>query len=277
MVSPSDFWDSKADREANREQDNPRKQVHTDLLWRLINKALDEECTSILDAGGGTGRFSIPLAKRGYDIVHLDISHKMLDIASENASDAGVELDFIKGDITDLSIYPDKSFDTVLCLDSPLSFCFPKQSTAVMELTRVCRKTLVLCVLSRLGVILEGGIIFDLKYFGKPNTVLDVFESGNLVVTQELLKLQNLAPSWHAFTVDELEEYMNDCGFEIKTIIAPGALSTAIPVEMLTELLKRPDDYKELLDFEEQFDSQKEVLGLGFSGAGGLALVAERI
>lgn len=131
-------------------------------------------------------------------------------------------------------------------------------------------------MINRLGVILEGGIHFDIKHFGKPKTVLDVLDTGNLITTPELLKLQNLMPSWHSYTVQELEILLTNNGFKLKKIMAPGALSTALPNEMLIELFQRKGDYEEYLDFEERFDSQREVLGSGFLGAGGLALVAER-
>ena len=36
----------------------------------------------ILDAGGGPGRYTVELSKRGYDLVLLDITQGLLDIAS---------------------------------------------------------------------------------------------------------------------------------------------------------------------------------------------------
>jgi len=41
-----------------------------------MDRVLPPEGGSILDAGAGTGRFSLPLAKRGYRVTHLDISRR---------------------------------------------------------------------------------------------------------------------------------------------------------------------------------------------------------
>ena len=38
------LWDDKAGWESEREQRNPRKQVHTDLLWREIRQSIGEDC-----------------------------------------------------------------------------------------------------------------------------------------------------------------------------------------------------------------------------------------
>jgi SAM-dependent methyltransferase len=270
------YWDARADREAEREQENPRKQVHTDLLWRLVASALPGPRCTILDAGAGTGRFSLPLARRGYRVTHLDLSTKMIEVARAAAETCGSALEFQQGDIVDLSRFADDAFDVVLCLDSPLSFCCPRQETALSELVRVCRSSLVLCVMSRLGVILEGGIVFDLKHYGRPRTVRDVFETGDLVVTEDLQRLQPMMPSWHAFTVEELEGMLAARGLTIHEIMAPAALAASVPTELLAELLSRPEDYRAYLEFEERFDAQRTVLGAASSGGGGIAVLATK-
>ena len=69
---------------------------------------------SIIDIGCGTGRHSIELAKRGYDVTGLDISDKMLDEAREKAEDLGLKIDFIHRDATNFNL--DKKFDLAICL-----------------------------------------------------------------------------------------------------------------------------------------------------------------
>lgn len=276
MAHLATFWDARADREESRERDNPRKRIHTDLLWRLVNRVVPIPGGTVLDAGAGTGRFSLQLATRGYRVTHFDISRNMIDKASTAADLQGLSLTFAQGDIVDLSRYPDRAFDLVLCLDSPLSFCYPNQVTALQELVRVCSSSLVLCVTSRLGVILEGGITFDLRHFGKPTTVWDVFRTGDLVVTDELQKFQSLMPSWHAFSVEELEGMLAEHGLKIESIMAPAVLAGSVPSDLLATLIEKDTAYREYLDFEEQFDTQRTVLGAASSGAGGLAFIATK-
>ena len=70
--------------------------------------------SSIFDAGCGTGRHSIELAKRGYRVTGLDISKGMLDVARRNAASAGVEVEWIQADATEFDL--GKKFDAAICL-----------------------------------------------------------------------------------------------------------------------------------------------------------------
>lgn len=69
----------------------------------------------ILDAGGGTGPFSMELARLGHEVTICDLSRKMLDQAIRNFSDEGLEdrLHTVCGPIQELA--PESPFDLVLC------------------------------------------------------------------------------------------------------------------------------------------------------------------
>ena len=69
---------------------------------------------SILDVGCGTGRHSIELAKRGYDVTGLDLSSEMLARAADAAIAAGVSVDWIHADATQF-ILPRK-YNGAICL-----------------------------------------------------------------------------------------------------------------------------------------------------------------
>jgi ubiquinone/menaquinone biosynthesis C-methylase UbiE len=67
----------------------------------------------ILDAGCGTGSYSVELAKRGYAVAGLDSSAELLSLARAKAEDAQVPATFQKGDILELPARP--SYDGMLC------------------------------------------------------------------------------------------------------------------------------------------------------------------
>jgi SAM-dependent methyltransferase len=58
----------------------------------------------ILELACGTGRVTIPLAERGFGITGLDISEPMLDSARIRAREAGVSIDWRKGDCRDFRL-----------------------------------------------------------------------------------------------------------------------------------------------------------------------------
>ena len=270
------FWDGKAPVESEREKNNPRKQVHTDLIWREISRCIGKrKRLNILDAGAGSGRFSIPLAETGHKVIHFDISPKMIEIAREQCVSRKLStIEFIRGSIDDLSGFKNNSFDLVLCIDSPLSFCFNSYKKALRELVRVCKSTIILCVMNKSGVISEGGVNFDLKHFGRLKTAPEVYNTGMLLVTDELRRLQPLMPSWHAFSPNEIKGLLSKTKCRIKRISAPGSLVRFVDSDLLKQLLNNPGAYQHYLDFEEQYDSDINNLGLGAKAGGGLLVSA---
>lgn len=60
---------------------------------------------TLADLACGTGNLTIPLAKRGYNVVGVDISEDMLWIASEKARQNGVRVPFICQDVREFQLH----------------------------------------------------------------------------------------------------------------------------------------------------------------------------
>jgi SAM-dependent methyltransferase len=69
-----------------------------------------------LDLGSGTGRFSIDLARRGWQVTGVDVVPKAVSIARERAREAGVEARFVEADVANLAAV-DVGSDFRLVLD----------------------------------------------------------------------------------------------------------------------------------------------------------------
>ena len=67
----------------------------------------------MLDAGCGTGRYSLELARRGYVVTGLDASPQLIDEAQRRASPAALPVSFAVGDILALPVAP--FYDGILC------------------------------------------------------------------------------------------------------------------------------------------------------------------
>jgi len=68
----------------------------------------------ILDIGCGTGRHTIELAKRGYNVTGVDLSGNQINWAREKAKEAGLTIDFRIQDARNLSF--DGGFDLAIML-----------------------------------------------------------------------------------------------------------------------------------------------------------------
>ncbi len=69
----------------------------------------------ILEVGAGTGRYSIALAKEGMDVTAVELVESNLEVLREHSKGI-VKLKSFQGDATDLSRFPDNSFDVTLSL-----------------------------------------------------------------------------------------------------------------------------------------------------------------
>ena len=83
-----------------------------DFIEQEINR---DKSLKIIDVGCGTGRHSIELAKRGYQIAGIDLSESQLKRAREKAKDHGVEIDFQKHDARNLPFECEFDLAIMLC------------------------------------------------------------------------------------------------------------------------------------------------------------------
>lgn len=91
---------------------------------------------SLLDVATGSGNVALPAARTGADVIALDLTPELLEVARRRAAEAGLEIRFIEGDAEELP-FEDDSFDRV-------TSCFgvifaPRQAHAAGELARVAR------------------------------------------------------------------------------------------------------------------------------------------
>ncbi|MBC8465632.1 class I SAM-dependent methyltransferase [bacterium] len=80
----------------------------------LIKELKVSPGVSILDVGCGTGRHSVELAKRGYNMTGVDLSSGMLSKAQEKAETAGVNVTWIQADAAQFTF--DEKFNAAFCL-----------------------------------------------------------------------------------------------------------------------------------------------------------------
>ena len=90
-----------------------------DFIEENLKKHLKNKADSILDLGCGTGRMTLELAKRGYDMVGVDYSVEMLSVARDESEKAKLcdRILWLCQDMCDFELYG--TVDAVVsCLDS---------------------------------------------------------------------------------------------------------------------------------------------------------------
>jgi len=101
-----------------------RRSVRTAVVWEVLRAALDEhvgtgrDVLDVLDVGGGTGGFAVPLAELGHAVAVVDPSPDALAAFERRAAEAGVtgRVRALQGDTASLlDVVAPESVDLVLC------------------------------------------------------------------------------------------------------------------------------------------------------------------
>jgi len=91
-----------------------------DEVDKIINLLQLTHGDHILDLGCGTGRISLELARRGFQVTGVDRTWTFLDQAMKNAGEEGLNIEFVQDDMR--SFCRADSFDSVLSMFTSFSY-----------------------------------------------------------------------------------------------------------------------------------------------------------
>ena len=105
-----------------------------------------KEGAKLLEIGAGTGRYSIALAKAGYEVTSVELVEHNLEVLKKN-SEGLSNIQSFQGDALDLSRFADNSFDVTL-LFGPLYHLYDSKDVqkAIDEAVRVTKPDGVILV-----------------------------------------------------------------------------------------------------------------------------------
>jgi 2-polyprenyl-3-methyl-5-hydroxy-6-metoxy-1,4-benzoquinol methylase len=95
-VNPPDCYDLYWD---GRHYDLQTKDFVEDISF--YERQIDRYGQPVLELACGTGRITIPLAKKGIDITGLDVTESMLSLAREKARSTGLQIEWVLADCRD--------------------------------------------------------------------------------------------------------------------------------------------------------------------------------
>jgi S-adenosylmethionine-dependent methyltransferase len=139
----------------------PHRTARTAVVWDVLRSVVDSSAgpLDVLDVGGGTGGFAVPLAALGHRLTVVDPSPDALASLQRRAGEAGVEVRAVQGDAAGLlDVAGPGSADLVLC--HGVLEHVDDLAPAVAGLVAVLRPggTLSLLVASRNAVVLARAV-----------------------------------------------------------------------------------------------------------------------
>ena len=160
----------------------------------------------LLEVGAGTGRYSVTLAKQGYQVTAVELVAHNLEILRSKL-DGTEPICTMQGNALDLSAFPDASFDLTMLL-GPMYHLYTEEDKlqALSEAVRVTK---------------PGGYILVAYCMNEPTVIQYVFGMNKL---REVMELHMLTPDWHC--ISEPKEI-----FELYRTEDIAALNANFPVE----------------------------------------------
>lgn len=227
-----------------------------ELIWRMIRPHLPKDRrTQILDLGGGTGVWTLRLAREGYRVLLTDISPGLLAQAREKVAEAGIMrlVDFAEVDICDLSRYAESSFPLVLALGDPLSYC-DDAAKALLEIRRITQSG---------GILVADG---ENRY----RAALSARRAADWTDAKRVLE-QGIA-RWpepqnsamvREFSPSELERMLKETGWQVDRLYPSDLLAALMAEPILQEGLRSQEGFAEALLLEERLRADPALLALG--------------
>jgi SAM-dependent methyltransferase len=109
---PEDWYAEAFDAASAEMAWTDRTGPEVDRVAKILQTRGDER---VLDMACGSGRHSLELRRRGFEVVGTDISSDLIEIARRDATEAGLDVEFVQADLRQLDY--EAAFDLVLNLN----------------------------------------------------------------------------------------------------------------------------------------------------------------
>ncbi|MEM9694821.1 MAG: methyltransferase domain-containing protein, partial [Myxococcota bacterium] len=216
------WWSQLFEDDLIRTLDNPRlRDVERDVTF--IEKSLRlPKGSRILDLACGNGVHAVELASRGYQVVGVDYSNTMLELARQYNQKRGTSVSFIQGDMRKLSL--EGVFDGIFCWSTSFGYFDEPSNAQVLErISRALRPggMFTLDVANRDYVAHRAP---TMAWFEKPGVVcmdemrFDYYSSRMVtkrMVLFETGKSREIEMSMRLYTLHELGRLLHKVGFKV--------------------------------------------------------------
>lgn len=209
-----------------------REPLEFKVNWHHI-KAILPQNGKVLDNGTGPGKYSMELAKLGYDVTLTDLTPKLVDIAMEKANKLGLKnrfSEFLVRDARNLFGLESNFFDASLMLGPLYHLQNEKDRVeAVQELRRVTKVggVVFVAVRPRIGKILTA-LRFPTQW--KPldsmNEINKFKENGRFNHTDK-----GRFTGAYFYNIEDIKPFFEENGFETLTLLSSSSLGGGLTSE----------------------------------------------
>ena len=192
---------------------------YQELIQEIVGevKKHSDKCR-VLDAGCGTGNYSLALAKIGYDVIGIDYSESMLNRAEKKRRNISAgKAQFLKLDLTGKIPYPDNYFDCILSIHT--MYTISETEPVLKEYYRVLRPDgrLILSELQRPISIVK--CLKEARQRDGLIAALGVFYHFFLVgIFNLIIAERQVTGFYHYWNESEVRGKLSEAGFEILSI-----------------------------------------------------------
>ena len=114
MGATQRYYDESAEDEWSRLD---RHRIEFAVTLRVMRDFLPPPPATVVDIGGGPGRYSLTLARQGFCVTLVDLSRACLDLAKRKATENKLNLDgYVHANATDLHELGNESFEVALLM-----------------------------------------------------------------------------------------------------------------------------------------------------------------
>ena len=217
-----------------------------------VNSGHAEGTFRIADIGAGTGAYSIPLAKKGYEVTAVELVNYNLGILKKHADENGLSnLKAISGDARKLKKLPSDYYDLTLLLGPMYHLhSIEDKVSSLKEALRITKPS---------GVVFVGYVMADyavVKYGFMEGNILSSLSSGAL--TKDYGVISNEDELYDYVRLNDIDVINSMAGAERINIFAPDGPSDYIR-NYLNEM---PEEaFNAFIDYQIKNATRGDLLG----------------